>query len=90
MSKHRHSNLCTSGSFTFLKPRGSFLVAHLLILRALPFSRVFQRERVGQFSTGYAASNTERIFPAGSLNQAMVGPFPREIPRESVFRLGSL
>jgi hypothetical protein len=26
------------------------------------------------------ASSTERIFPAGSLNQAIVGPFPRMIP----------
>src|SRR5262249_7204610 len=38
----------------------------------------------------YAASSTDRIFPAGSLNHAMVGPFPREIPRASVFKLGSL
>jgi hypothetical protein len=26
------------------------------------------------------ASSTERIFPAWSLNQAIVGPFPRMIP----------
>jgi len=31
----------------------------------------------------YAASSTDKILPAGSLNQAMVGPFPREIPRAS-------
>ena len=29
---------------------------------------------------------TERILPAGSLNQAMVGPFPRMIPFSSVFK----
>ena len=38
----------------------------------------------------YAASSTDKIFPAGSLNHAMVGPLPREIPRASVFRFGSL
>ena len=38
----------------------------------------------------YAASRTDKIFPAGSLNHAIVGPFPREMPRASVFKLGSL
>jgi hypothetical protein len=28
--------------------------------------------------------------PRRSLNHAIVGPFPREIPRASVFKLGSL
>lgn len=37
----------------------------------------------------YAVSSTDKIFPAGSLNHAIVGPFPREIPRASVFNLGS-
>jgi hypothetical protein len=37
-----------------------------------------------------AASRTDKIFPAGSLNQAMVGPLPREMPRASVFKCGSL
>jgi hypothetical protein len=38
----------------------------------------------------YAVSSTDKIFPAGSLNHAIVGPFPREIPRASVFKFGSL
>ena len=33
-----------------------------------------------------AGFTTERILPAGSLNQAIVGPFPRMIPFSSVFR----
>src|SRR5437588_3335612 len=33
-------------------------------------------------------SMTERIFPVGSLNQAMVGPFPRIMPFVSVLRSG--
>jgi hypothetical protein len=47
----------------------------------------------GQFrnsSHDYGASRTNNLFPAGFLNHAIVGPFPREIPRSSVFRWGSL
>jgi len=33
---------------------------------------------------GPSPSMTERMFPAGSLNQAMVGPPPRKIPSASV------
>src|SRR5207248_9255533 len=36
------------------------------------------------------SSMTERMFPAGSLNQAMVGPFRRIMPFLSVVRSGRL
>ena len=32
---------------------------------------------------GYRSCSTDRMFPAGSLNQAMYGPSPRAIPRSS-------
>src|SRR5215218_3353492 len=39
----------------------------------------------------YFSSSTERIFPAGSLNHAIVGPCgPRAMPRSSVLMSGRL
>jgi len=38
---------------------------------------------------GYGASRTDRMLPAGSRNQAIVGPWPREMPRSSVLSSGS-
>ena len=36
-----------------------------------------------------ASSKTDRILPAGSLNQAITGPRPRKMPFSSVFRPGA-
>jgi hypothetical protein len=48
-------------------------------------------KKVGRSGERYVAvSSIDKIFPAGSLNHAIVGPFPREIPRSSVCKLGSL
>lgn len=60
------------------------VVLAFLLLKGLLLT---DKERVNCFQ---AASSTDKILPAGSLNHAMVGPFPREIPRASVFKLGSL
>jgi hypothetical protein len=45
-------------------------------------ANVFRRRRT-QNQSGFS---TERILPAGPLNQAIVGPFPRMIPFSSVFK----
>jgi len=49
-----------------------------------------RRGEVNLLYVYYAASSTDRMFPAGSLNHAIVGPFPRAMPRVSVFKFGSL
>src|SRR5215468_6757179 len=87
---HRHAKRANKKRTLALTVNSNHCPARVLTRLKSPKQkpRLVRRGSAKLHSLYYAASSTDRIFLAGSLNHAMVGPFPREIPRASVFKLG--